>query len=523
MKTILTVTLYIFILIRSVSAGDVNIHVDQNTVSKGSSIQVTLTAKGDKILFPTIQSIGPYPVDTPKISKKIEASYVNGTFKSIRQETMRFTFSPEKNITIPSMEVQVDGEIKKTSPIPITVLSTNKQLADKDGYRLEMLISRQHVYLGEAFPVQVIFFEPRNSNVAQAQYIAPKFDGFFVKASQERLENIPEGTKHIFDYILTPQKEGNITITAPVIKLGIQTFSGTRDPWGFFSNEVHWRSLQGTPKTIQVQPLPVHADLVGNFTIRGIADTTRAEVNKPVNYTLVIEGEGNLDDIDAPKIDIPGVTVYSDDGQSVTQLQGNHILSRWEKKYTFIADHDFTIPKISLKTFDPNTTRTANLSTQPIVITITGNTANPSSGKGGIISKTPLNTSTISPSNGEEKSKKTDSNRSLFEDTAFYNQLAKENRWREWPWWSLLVSFSAGFFLALLGVWLRSRFAFRRSRSSLRKYSIAEALELLYPHTHDSPEIEKMVRHLYRIQNGETDLTVDKNELHRLIQSLPEK
>ena len=503
-------------------AGNVTIHVDKNTVPKGSGVTVTLTAQGKEIVFPKIPSIGGYPVDTPHISKKIEASYVNGTFKSLRQETMQFSFYPESNVTIPSLTIQVDGKTEHTQAIPITVLPAGKSSTSQGDYRLQMLTSRQTVYVGEAFGLQVIFFEPRSSNVAQAQYVAPKFDGFFVKSSQkERLENTPEGTAHVFDYILTPQKEGTFTITAPQIKLGIQTFSGARDPWGFFNNEIHWRSLQGAPRTITVKPLPLHADLVGKFTIKGSVDATKVKANKPVNFTLTLEGEGNLDDVDEPKIDLPDVTVYSDDAQSNVQIQGDHISSHWEKKYTFIADHDFTIPAITFSAFDPKSGKSTLLSTSPFPIHILGAVAPKSTTRTAATpSPAPTKENVPKPSRKQLRKSPTDSHQSLFEDNAFYDRLAKEKDRKKWPWWSLIISFGGGILFTVSALWIRRKLPSGEGRTSYRKYSTAEALEILYPHTNDSPEIEKMVRRLYRVQNGEKNIPIDKDELHWLIRKV---
>jgi len=502
-------------------AGNVTIHVSSDTVHKGDPVEVTLTAEGKQIVFPTIDAIGRYPIDAPKISQKIEASYLNGTFKSIRRETMRFAFFPENNITIPSLKIQVDGKTRQTRPVSITVLPPDQSGSNKDGYRLQMITTRQSVYVAEAFALQVIFFEPRNSNVAQAQYIAPKFDGFFVKSSsKERLENTPEGTKHIFDYILTPQKEGNFTITAPVIKLGIQTFSGVRDPWGFFNNEVHWKSLQASPKIISVKPLPHPADLVGNFTIAGAPDATTVEVNKPVNFTLTLKGEGSLDDIDAPKIDIPGVTIYSDDARSDVQISGNRIISHWEKKYTFIADRDFTIPAISFSMFNPRTGQSSTLTTNPSSIHVTGGSLPASTPKSTVLppkkSAAPSSSVTQLPVAAETK-RPDDLNRSLFEDTSFYDRLNQQKEWALWPWWSLLLSFIGGVFLTSVWFGLRKKIPLSTHKKSHRKYTPDEALSLLYPHLNDSPEIEAMVRDLYRIKNGEK-LPLDHKKIARLIQ-----
>ena len=524
MKTIKLFILF-FAVAEALVAGKVNLHVSQTTVPKGQNVEVHITAQGKDIVFPQITQIDGVPVDTPTISQKINASYTNGAFKSVREETMRFSFYPEHNTTIPSFAVTVDGQVEHTQPVSIHVVKGSSTSTAGGGYRLEMIPSKTRLHVGEPLVLQVVFYEPRNSQVTQAQYVPPKFDGFFVKTdNKEALKQDAQGTAHIFTYLLTPQKEGNLTITAPQIKLGIRTLNGSQDPWGFFNNDVQWRSLQATPKTITVLPVPASVDLVGSFTMQASVDARQARANKPVNYTLTLEGVGSLEDIDAPKFDLNDVTVYSDDAQVSSQIQDGKIISRWVKKYTFIADHDFTIPAITRTQFDPATEKTKTLSTQPVTIHITGGAQTSSS-----VSSKPLPASaTTKPSapQAAHSPQKTphgqkDANRSLLEDTAYYAQQAREQAATRWPAWAALLAFVAGILVTLLTLKLLPRLNLSRSGHprARKRYTPDEALDLLYPHTNDSPEIEEMVRDLYRAQRGER-VEIDQKKLQKIMERI---
>ena len=513
-------------------SGNVSLHVDKSSITKGEGINVTLTAKGKEITFPKIKTIGGFPIGQPQVSQKVQASYVNGTFTTLREKTLRFTFFPDTNVTIPSFAVTVDGKTEKTQPVTIHIGARTQGKSSQGKYELKMLTQRHNVYVGEPFLLQVIFYEPRSSAVTQAQYVAPKFEGFFVKSSpKERLEQTPGGTAHVFDYILTPQREGNFTITAPQIKLGIKTFSDARDPWGFFNNEIHWQALQGSPKTITVKPTPSQVDLVGIFTVKASVDSQSVRANKPVNYSLVFDGQGSLDDMDEPKFDLPDVTVYSDDPQSTTQVRNNQIVSHWEKKYTFIADHDFTIPALSFHVFNPKTGKTTTLKTKPYAIHISGGVA---AQKPTTPAKPTVTPASIFHPKGQPASPKApgetpkvnseiqkpaaqDANRSLLEDTAYYAQQAK-NKFNL-PWWSLIAAFILGILTLFGGQKLLPLLKRRRSITRHRKYTPSEALDLLYPHTNDSPEIEAMVRDLYRAQRGEK-VEIDSRKLNQIIEQL---
>ncbi len=510
------------ITVGSLNAKDVTVRISQTAVPKGQSVEVSITARGKNIVFPQITEIGGIPVDTPTISQKIEATYANGAFRSVQKKTLHFSFFPEHNMTIPSFAVTVDGRTEHTRPVSIRVTRRNSASRAGGGYRLEMIPSKTRLYVGEPFVLQVVFYEPRNSQVTQAQYVAPKFDGFFVKTdNQETLKQDARGTAHIFTYLLTPQKEGNLTITAPQIKLGIRTFSGARDPWGFFNNDVQWQSLQAEPKTVTALSIPASANLIGSFTMNASVDTHQTHANQPVNYTLTLEGVGSLEDFDAPKFDIDDVTVYSDDAQISSRIQDGKIISRWVKKYTFIADHNFTIPAIARIQFNPETEKTKTLSVQPVAIHIAGGSqiSSPASSKPlpaaeSVRPSAPETTHAFQKASRVQK----DANRSLLEDTAYYARQAREKASARWPAWTVLLAFVTGVLVTLLVLKLLphlnlSRPGHRRTR---KRYTPDEALKLLYPHTNDSPEIEAMVRDLYRAQRGEK-VEIDQERLQKIM------
>jgi len=508
------------------NAGSVSIQAIPQTVQKGHSVTVTVSAQGKEVTFPSIDHIGPYPINAPQISQNIEAKYVNGSFSAQQKKTMRFSFFPDKNITIPPLSIQVDGQTRHTQALAIHVRSAAAGHA-QNGYRLEMIPSTRRVYVGQPLVLNVVFFEPRNSQVTQAQYVPPKFDGFFVKSdNQEQLQQDAQGTSHIFTYILTPQKEGNFTITAPQIKLGIRTFSGARDPWGFFNNDVRWQALQASPVTIHVRPVPSPVDLVGDFKMNATVDSSQVPADKPVNYTLTIEGTGSLEDIDDPKFDLNDVTVYSDDAQVSSRIQNGHIISHWVKKYTFIADHDFTIPALKEKVFNPMTAQVSTLTTPPYPIHVTGdstrNTGNqnpPAQAPAPAATQTPpALTQTPASTPGALTSR--ESNRSLLEDTAWYALQAHEKNSRQWPLWALILAFVAGIVAASIAMRFWPRIRRRRSLTvRSRHYSTDEALAILYPHTNDSAEIEAMVRELYQAKQ-DSNIKVDQEKLGKLIEQV---
>ncbi len=521
MNTIYRIATALLLTATVLWGGGATLTVDRATVAQGESVTATLQATGHAITLPSLTAVGPYPVTSSRVSEKTSFSLGGGNHTSQHTKSLRFSFFPDANVTIPPLKVTVDGQTVTTKPVRITVGASRQS---QDDFSLKMIASRSTVYVGEPFLLQVIFYEPRNAHLAQPEYYPPHFDGFLVKTSrQERLENTPTGTAHIFDYILTPQKEGNLTIPAPQVKLGIRTFSGTRDPWGLFGNDLQWRSLRAQPLTLSVRPAPSDADLVGNYRIHASVKTTHAQPNKPISYSLQIDGVGSLEDYDGPTFDIDGVTIYSDDPNVTTHLDAQgRIHSRWNRHYTFIADRDFTIPGLEIRVFDPATQSIQRLRTPAQSIRVgRAHPATASPSKPPSPSAAPasgLSAQSTPPSAiTETPPAATDANRSILEDTAYYAREARKRAAAMWPTWSLIL---AGIVGVVVGFFLDRFFRthpLRRRSIHRRRYSIDEALDILYPHTNASPEIEKMVRDLYRARRGES-VQIDPDRLQRILQ-----
>jgi len=503
------------ILVASLAlSAEVSTEVSSSHISKGEQVIVSIVAKGQKIKFPTISRIDEYQTEGKSVSQSFSMNYINGKNTTLQTKTLSFGIFPDHNITIPSFTVEIDGAIQHTKPVKITV--GGQSSSHSEGYRLQMTSAQKTIYTGSPVLVQVVFYEPANSNVAQAQYFAPKFDGFFVKSdAKESIKRIGSATAHIFNYILTPQKSGKLHITAPRIKIGIQTFNGTRDPWGFFSNEIHWRSIKANDLTINALKTPSKVDLVGSFHFKTHTDKTSTKINQPINYTFTIKGYGSLEDYEGPKFDIDGVTIYSDDPQVTTEIKKGRIYSKWVKKYTFIGDSDFTIPSKPIKVFDPKTKQTKTIDTRVYNIHILGSATRRQATQASPTLKPSNNTHTASR-HTKHQTKSKNPQKSLLEDVDYYQQQKLEALHNQWsPWW-ILVSFVAGVLLTLLATKIKLPIPAKSIKRTKKHYTIHEALEILYPHTHDSAEIEQMVRELYKAQKDKS-IQIDQNKLHKLI------
>jgi len=501
------------------TAAGVQLKVSSTRVGEGQSVRVKIEAEGDNVRFPAPKKIGPYPVENLQRSSKLEYSNINGRVTSSNKKILSFDFYPEKTVTIPSMKVVIDGKPYQTRAVQIEVVKGGAGAAT-GGFRIAMHADKTSVYLGQPLIVTVDAAEPLNGAIVQMQYSPPVFKGFAVKPlggeKQIRQGNM---TIHRLTYLLTPEKIGQQRIAPAKVRVGLRDLNAPADPFGMFGVPMKWVALRSNPLKVIVKPLPVQVALIGHFSLKASVDHRKVKANQPVNYTLEIVGEGSLEDLADPRFDIPGVTVYSDDAQVKTSVRNGKLYSRYTKKYVFISDRDFTIPSLKMTEFDYATGKTRILKTPSFSITVSGGraaapVAPPSGMKAQSATPTPAPVGVKNPAASRSVKK----GENLLEDPAYYARKAYEAKAAKLPWY-LAGAFVAG--MGLMFVLLRLFPKRKKGRSILgtkkgRHYSLEEALRILYPHTNDDPEVEKVVRYLYRVKNGEKKLEIDRNALDRL-------
>ncbi|WP_292658818.1 BatD family protein [Nitratifractor sp.] len=496
-------------------AAGVKVQVSSTRIAPGQSLRVKLIAEGNDALFPDIQKVGPYPVENQRRVNKIESRFANGKLVTQSQKILSFEIYPRKSVTIPPLTVVVDGKKYTTRPVKVEVVK-GAGVGGAGGFAIRMKVDKSSLYQGEPLILTVDAVEPLQSGIAQMQYTPPAFKGFFVKPlGGERQIHQGETTIHRLQYLLTPQKAGTLRIDPASLRVGIRDLNAPGDPFGIFGSPLKWVALRSNPLTVSVKPLPIQADLVGHFEVKAKVDKTRVKANEPVNYTLEILGEGSLEDLNDPRFDIPGVTVYSDDAVVKSTVKNGKLYSSWRKKYVFISDRDFTIPALKLTEFDYADGKKRILKTQPFSIHVSGGKAAgavPPAPKGMKAQPSQPAAAATAP---KFRAKSTAEN--LLEDPAYYARKAYEAKAARLPW------YLAGAFLAGMGVmFLILQLWKRRPRGSKRgvlgggrHYGTEEALKILYPHINDDPAAEAMVRQLYRKQAGE-EVEIDRKELDRL-------
>ncbi|MEA2047238.1 MAG: BatD family protein [Campylobacterota bacterium] len=468
-----------------------------NTVEvvKGNPVQLFLKAKGGTAKFPKILMIGDYPVVGQSTNSSRNLSMVNGSLKSEQSTTKILQFIPQKDMTIPSYTVRIEGKEYTTDPIAIKVVKSSASTVGKNRlFSIEMKSTKTKVMVGESFMVTVYFSLKNGVRLSQdVQYTKPEFPGFSAVDIEEKHAYMKDNYQvQEIRYMLTAQKEGNFTSIPAQVRVGLPD-RGRRDIFGMTFG-TKWAQASSNSFEIEVLPQLQESDLVGEFSLQESVDTLEVKANKPVNLTVTIEGRGNLETFEFPKYEIDGVTVYSDEAKIQTNVVDGELHSSYRKSFAFISDRDFTIPpqKFSMLRGDGTGLKELHVNSYDIKI---------KAAKG--IATTPKSEDTkgVVQTN---MNRPTQSKEVLVEKAVEVKSVA---------WWMLIVAFTLG---ALSMFLVKELMKLKGKRTN--PYREDGALKILYGHMSEDPEIEAMVRKLYAKKNGDKSVQIDKKALKEMVE-----
>ncbi|MBD3790137.1 MAG: BatD family protein [Campylobacterales bacterium] len=495
-------TLFLSILIlQSAWSAGVEATLSTNEVVNGNPVELQIEATGENITFPQIQAIEGVPVVGRSTANSLSFTSINGKNSTQKTITLTLQFIPQKDMTVPSYAVMIDGQTYSTKPIELKVVKSFAPKSQNNGqFSLQMRSSKEEVTVGESFVVTVYFSFADGVRLADnPRYQKPTFDGFFVKEITEPKRYRQDGQNvQELRYILTAKQEGNYTIDSAQANIPLPD-KRRRDIFGMFM-DAKWVPVASNTLSIKVDPLPKQADLVGDFNIESSIDTQEVKANKPVNLTINIDGEGSLEDFEIPDYAIDDVTVYGDDAKVQNHIVNDGLHSVYSKTFAFVGDHDFTIPSQEFTVYNPQTKEVKTLQIPSYQIKVES------------VPKPAAVTQTLQPSSFAA------SKQSDVMKKSSQNKIHQEEKY-PFAWWMMGSAFmmGAGFMYLLMSLpWLKQ---FGQKRSVYDN----DALQILYPHINESAQIEEMVRKLYAKKRGDKNVQIDKKQLKKMVEQYRHK
>ena len=489
-KYLLIVIAIYYALSTHLYADSVKAMVNTQEVVKGNPVELRLKAIGGIAAFPEIKELGGVSVQNGGTSTQTSMQITASGTKSERSTVKRYLFTPVKDTTIPALSVRIGDKTYQTKPIVIKVVESHApQVKENATFAFELKSDKTTVYAGEPFLVTLYMaISNELKGIQLAEYMPPSTPDFFIKELPKQKE-YQQGNHTVLEmrYLFTPKKEGNFTIAPAKAKLGQLDFS-KQDIFGRPGRS--WMNISSNKLKIKVKPLNVDADIIGDFTLEAKIDKQKVKANKPVNLTITIEGKGGLEDFEFPKYEIDGVTVYANEAQKSSQVDGTTLLSSYTQSFAFISSDDFTIPAREIEVYNPETKQKKTLKIPSYHIDIEGKKA----------------TATVAAPIVQQKEKP--------EQPVVSSEVVHKNeQTTSAPWWMLAIAFALGaLFMYLLQFFLK---VWQRKE---RKYKESDALKILYGHISEDKAVEEMVRKLYAKKRGDKSVKIDKKVLKKLLE-----
>jgi len=240
-------------------------------------------------------------------------------------------------------------------------------------------MDKNDVFVGEPVKLDVKFKYKLDAKADKVNIAEPKIEDFWIKKSPKPTKSV-EGDKVVmtYRYLIFPQKAGDFKIKPIEADVGALK---RRDRGGNFFNDpffdafdqtIQWRKYISNKLFIHVKPLPNNLEVYGSFDIKASVDKTETKANKPVNFTIKIDGNGNIDDVKKFNLDIDNVVVYSDEPKVKAGLNGGVYGGIFTQKVALIADSDFVIPALKFTYYDKNLKKVVTKETKPIKIKVKG-------------------------------------------------------------------------------------------------------------------------------------------------------
>lgn len=314
-------------------------------------------------------------------SRSTSISIVNGRTSRTTSYIYTLIATNTGSYTVPSIQVQIDGETMRTKPINFEVIekgnlsSGESQMPD---IFVQVEVDENQPVTGQQIVASIVLYFKQGIEVTSFQpAFGWKTDGFW----KEELENISQpraesailsGQRYrkatLLRYALFPSRSGTMTLDEYGLTVGMRTQPSRNDPFGsFFGSGTNQRrvELRSEPLELSIQSLPereasVDINAVGNVDIVRSLNKTEIETGETFELETRISGEGNIPLIRRPEFALPDqIEAFTPRETSSVERMGLTI--RGEKIYTqqlvTRTPGTLTIPSERVAVFDPEAGR----------------------------------------------------------------------------------------------------------------------------------------------------------------------
>ncbi len=223
----------------------------------------------------------------------------------------------------------------------------------KSTYEWDVQLRDKQIYLNQATSLTMQCRFDKDGKNDEVEFIPPADSGFGFKLLSE--------TKHFegdiqiitYEYLLFAKEAGEFSLKLePTMLFTTQSAINNVIIGRDNVNDLEMQKERAKIDPIPVTVMPTESSLTGRLSMEVKNDIQTASAYEPVHLEVFIQGEGNLQALEAIKFEIDKVEVFSDEPEKEYALGKQGYTGTWRQRFAFVAQDDFVIPAISIPYFD---------------------------------------------------------------------------------------------------------------------------------------------------------------------------
>ena len=224
--------------------------------------------------------------------------------------------------------------------------------SNAEPYEKEAVLLEVNLTQTDSTKVMFFNFSPKTSTDYEFHQVAFK--------EHEKYHNL----RHEYFYLIYPKKSGKILVKFKMIKSITDdekvaySISGDRDNIKGLQKKEMVVSLK--PLELDVKTLPSEVTLVGDFHLTHKLDKQETEAYDPVNMKVSLKGEGYLETFELFE-ENQAYHLFSQSPKMKKNYTKSGLNSSLEWDYAISAKKSFSLPKVSIKAFNPKTQKVYSL------------------------------------------------------------------------------------------------------------------------------------------------------------------
>ena len=329
--------------------------------------------------------------------QSVSRSWVNGVQSFSKTYTYFLTPKKKGKIVLGQAEVNINGEVYKTSPIEIEIISAVEKPNDPnntdniiDGnIHLVAEISKNNPYLNEGITVTYKLYFRNPISISDVQELeSPSYGDFWSHLIKiGRAEINMRGSYKGEPYneviwrkaVLYPQKTGKLILEPLTLNLSLNLPSNRKDLFGRRILTQAQKMITTGKDIIRVKGLPQNnkpdnfSGAVGEFDFDVILNKNALKATESFQVKIKVNGKGNLKLFNLPTINVPNtLEVYEPEHEENIQITVTGMEGFIEDNYTIVPEYQgkYPIPPVKFTYFNPQTALYKTLDSQDLLVDV---------------------------------------------------------------------------------------------------------------------------------------------------------